>query len=88
MFRRFLDGDQDPPEKVRPRTSLMSTNLPAYFVFEDEVPRAGARVSQCYQRTRRPDGSVVVWYGARKQTERGEGGSGLGFDHIVDAPTG
>jgi hypothetical protein len=86
---RFLDGDDDPPEKVRPRTPLMSQNLPsAYFVFEEEVPRAGARVSQCYQRTRRPDGSVVVWYGARKQTGRGEGSSGLGFDRIVDSPSG
>jgi hypothetical protein len=85
---RFLDGDEDPAEKVRPRTPLMSQNLPAaYFVFEEEVPRAGARISQCYQRTRGPDGSVVVWYGARKQTGRGEGSSGLGFDRIVDSPT-
>jgi hypothetical protein len=85
---RFLDGDQDPPEKVRPRTPLMSQDLPgAYFVFEEEVPRAGIRVSQGYQRTRRPDGSVVVWYGARKQTGRGEGSSGLGFDRIVNVPT-
>jgi hypothetical protein len=85
---RFLDGDEDPADKVRPRTPLMSQNLPAaYFVFEEEVPRAGARISQCYQRTRGPDGSVVVWYGARKQTGRGEGSSGLGFDRIVDSPT-
>lgn len=85
---RFLDNDPDPPEKVRPRTPLMSQNLPAaYYVHEEEVPRAGARVSQCYQRTRRPDGSVVVWYGARKTTGRGEGSSGLGFDRIVDVPT-
>ncbi|MDR7253975.1 hypothetical protein J2X46_002965 [Nocardioides sp. BE266] len=85
---RFLDGDPDPAEKVRPRTPLMSANLPsAYFVFEDEVPRAGVRVSQCYQRTRGPDGKVMVWYGARKQTGRGEGSSGLGFDRIVDSPT-
>ncbi len=58
-----------------------------YYVFEDEVPRAGVRVSQCYERTRGPDGSVLVWYGARKQTGRGEGSSGLGFDRIVNAPT-
>ncbi len=85
---RFLDGDEDPAEKVRPRTPLMSQNLPAaYFVFEEEVPRAGARISQCYQRTRGPDGSVLVWYGARKQTGRGEGSSGLGFDRILASPT-
>ncbi len=81
---RFLDGDPNDPVKVRPRTPLMTQNLPAaYFVAEEEVPRAGARVSQRYQRTRRPDGSVVVWYGAVKGTGRGEGSSGLSFDRIV-----
>lgn len=85
---RFLDKDPNPPAKVRPRTPLMSQSLPGpYFVFEEEVPRAGARISQSYQRTRRPDGSVVVWYGAHKSTGRGEGSSGLSFDRIVDAPT-
>jgi hypothetical protein len=84
---RFLDGDPDEPAKIRPRTPLMSQNLPkAYYVYEEEVPRAGARVTQSYQRTRRPDGSVLVWYGARKGTGRGEGSSGLAFDQILDSP--
>jgi hypothetical protein len=51
------------------------------------VPRAGARVTQSYQRTRRPDGSVLVWYGARKGTGRGEGSSALAFDQVIDSPT-
>jgi hypothetical protein len=86
---RFLDGGPPVPEKVRPRTPLLRHNLPrAYFVHEEEVPRAGASVSQCYQRTRRSDGGVVVWYGARKRTGRGEGSSGLAFDRLVDSPNG
>ncbi len=84
---RFLDGGPDPAEKVRPRTPLLRHNLPAsYFVHEEEVPRAGANVSECYQRTRRPDGSVVTWYGARKRTGRGEGSSGLAFDQLINDP--
>ncbi len=81
---RFLDDAPPPAPPVEPRTPLLRQNLPnAYFVHEEEVPRAGVHVTQCYQRTRRPDGSVVVWYGARKGTGRGEGSSGLGFDRIT-----
>ncbi len=81
---RFLEDAPPPPERVEPRTPLIRENLPgAYFIHEEEVPRAGVRVTQCFQRSRRPDGSVVVWYGARKGTGRGEGSSGLGFDRIT-----
>ncbi len=91
---RLLDGDPDPiPVKVRPRTMLFRDGLDAtprsaYFLHEEEVPRAGAVVSQAYQRTRWTDGRVIVWLGARKQTGRGEGSSGLAFDRIVNAPAG
>jgi hypothetical protein len=81
---RILEGDPNPPGKVRPRTSLLRVNLPkAYFVHEEEVPRAGAVVSLSYQRTRRMDGAAVTWLAARKQTGRGEGSSGLRFDDLV-----
>jgi hypothetical protein len=81
---RFLDNAPPPPEPVEPRTPLLRQNFPdAYFVHEEEVPRAGVRVTQCFQRARRSDGSVLVWYGARKGTGRGEGSSGLAFDQIT-----
>jgi hypothetical protein len=83
---RILEGDPGQPAKVRPRTSLLRVNLPqAYFVHEEEVSRAGAVVSLSYQRTRGMDGAVVTWLGARKQTGRGEGSSGLRFDDLVPA---
>jgi hypothetical protein len=91
---RLLDGDSHPiPVKVRPRTILLRDGLDAtprsaYFLHEEEVPRAGALVSQAYQRTRWTNGRVVVWLGARKQTGRGEGSSGLTFDRIINAPAG
>jgi hypothetical protein len=88
---RVLEGDVDPPRKVRPRTALLRTGLDgevatAYFLHEEEVPRAGAQVSQSYQRTRWRGGRALVWLGARKQVGRGEGSSGVAFDRIVDVP--
>jgi len=86
---RFLKGDPNPiPPKVRPRTVLLRDGLDTtpstpFFLHEEEVPRAGAIVSQAYQRTRWTNGRVVVWLGASKQVGRGEGASGLAFDRLV-----
>jgi hypothetical protein len=90
---RVLDGDPAPAAKVRPRTALLREGLDrepaaAYYLHEEEVPRAGVRVTQSYQRTRWRDGRVWIWLGVRKQTGRGEGSSGLAFDRIVDVPGG
>ena len=51
-------------------------------VFEEEVPRAGARVTRAYQYVRWTDGSSRLWVGRRKQPGRGEGWSGLRFDVV------
>lgn len=76
-------------DKVRPRTVLLREGLDAgksYFVHEEEVPRAGARLLQSFQRTRWLDGRVYTWLRVRKQTGRGEGSSGLAFDELVTPP--
>ncbi|WP_419695429.1 hypothetical protein ACN2CC_02180 [Mesorhizobium muleiense] len=83
---RVIDGAT--PVKVRPRTPLLHSGLeqdPAQplFIHEEEVARAGIRVTVSYQRTRWRDGRVWVWYGMRKQTGRGEGSSGLAFDRAI-----
>jgi len=84
MLRMLSPQDMD---KIRPRTSLLRPALApgsgGFFVPQEEVPRAGAYVTRSFQRTRWTDGRVVVWIGARKQTGRGEGWSGLSFDRIV-----
>jgi hypothetical protein len=49
-------------------------------LYEEEVPRAGARVTRAYQYARWHDGSMHVWIGRRKGPGRGEGFSGLRFD--------
>lgn len=88
MLRTF-EGDQPPPSAVRPRTALLRHGLDAgqpYFLHEQEVPRAGIRVTQAFQRTRWRDGRAWVWLGVRKQTGRGESSSGLAFDQVIELP--
>ena len=85
---RLLDGDHDErPRKITPRTVLLRAGLDQttpgpYFLFEEEVPRAGIRVTRTYQRTRWRNGRTMVWLGVKKETGRGEGSSGLAFDQI------
>jgi hypothetical protein len=88
---RIIEGDPNPPVKVRPRTVLLREGLdvvPAqpYFVFEEEVPRAGTKLFHTFQRTRWTDGRVYTWLRVRRQTGRGEASSGLGFDEIISVP--
>ncbi len=90
---RILEGDPNPPVKVQPRTVLLRQGLDltppqTYFVHQEEVPRAGARLVQAFERTRWTDGSVFTWLRVRKQTGRGEGSSGLGFDQLENVPVG
>lgn len=84
---RLIEGDPNPAEKIRPRTALMRHGLDAnppqgYELHEEEVPRAGIKVSQSFQRTRWYNGDVFLWTGVRKRTGRGERSSGLRFDQI------
>ena len=87
---RILIGDNTPtPQKVQPQTSLLRQGLDlstaqSYFLHEEEVPRAGARVSQYFARSRWTKGEVYTWLRAKKQTGRGEASSGLAFDRLVD----
>jgi hypothetical protein len=55
-----------------------------YFLHEEEVPRAGARVTQYFERTRWTQGEVFTWLRVQKQTGHGEATSGLAFDRLVD----
>jgi len=86
---RMLAGDLNTPQKVQPQTSLLRQGLDLtsalqYFIHEEEVPRAGTRLSQYYSRARWTQGQVYTWLRTRKQTGRGEATSGLAFDRLVD----
>jgi hypothetical protein len=83
---RLLEGDTQPLQKVKPRTGLLRHGLESgkpYMLHEEEVPRAGIRVTQSFQRARWTNGRVFTWVGVRKQAGRGEKSSGLAFDQIV-----
>ncbi|MDB6107631.1 MAG: hypothetical protein JWO52_7630 [Gammaproteobacteria bacterium] len=86
---RILIGDPNPAQKVQPSTSLLRQGLDliptqTFFLHEEEVPRAGARLTQHYSRARWTQGQVYTWLRVQKQTGRGEASSGLAFDRLVD----
>jgi hypothetical protein len=86
---RILLRDPTPAQKVQPLTSLLRQGLdltPAqtYFLHEEEVPRASARLTQYYLRSRWLQGQVYTWLRVQKQMGRGEASSGLAFDRLVD----
>jgi hypothetical protein len=49
-------------------------------IYEEEIPREGARVTRAFQYARWLNGAPLLWIGRRKQPGRGEGSSGLKFD--------
>jgi hypothetical protein len=74
-------------ERIRPQTSLLRPGLdgPSYqpfFIPEEEVPKAGIRVSRSWQRARWYNGRVSLWSGFHKRNGRGQGNSGLQFDSL------
>ncbi|MCS6290499.1 MAG: hypothetical protein H8K10_16205 [Nitrospira sp.] len=64
-----------------PKGRLLEPNR-ELLLFEEEVPREGARVTRTYQYARWIDGTTHLWIGRRKNPGRGEGSSGLQFDSI------
>jgi hypothetical protein len=52
----------------------------AYQVREEEISRAGTRVTRVVCRTRWTDGSTHLWIARRKSAGQGEASSGLVFD--------
>jgi hypothetical protein len=52
------------------------------LLFDEEVPRSGARVTAAYQLARWIDGSTHLWRARRKDAGRGEGASGLRYDAV------
>jgi hypothetical protein len=55
---------------------------PALKLYDEELPREGARIVRAWQCTRWIGGQTVLWLGLRKSVGRGEGASGLRFDGV------
>jgi hypothetical protein len=76
--------------RIRPVTSILRPGITdddasatAYYVNDEEVPRAGVVVRGLMRRARRFDGVPVVWRARTVETGRGGGSSGLAFDVIT-----
>jgi hypothetical protein len=64
-----------------PRSRILRpTGVTPYQIREEEVSRAGTRVSRVVCRTRWIDGETFIWIARRKAAGRGEGSSGLKYD--------
>lgn len=59
---------------------LNPTGVVPYRVREEEVTRAGTRITRVICRTRWLGGETYVWIARRKSTGSGEGSSGLKYD--------
>ena len=64
----------------RARGPLLNPPGPGLALFDEEVPREGARVTRSAQHARWLGGSAVLWMGLRNSVGKGEGESGLRFD--------
>jgi hypothetical protein len=64
----------------RARGPLLNVPGPGLVLFDEEVPREGARITRSAQHARWLGGSAVLWMGLRNGVGKGEGESGLRFD--------
>ena len=76
-----------PNQPAQPLGMVLDVPAP-YFIAEEEVPRAGRIVTRAFQRARWVDGTTFLWIGREAPLGRGEGSSGLVFDHIEETPPG
>ena len=54
------------------------------LLYDEEVPREGARITRQRRLARWSDGSTWLWTGFRNQTGQGEGASALQFDRVIE----
>lgn len=71
--------------RIAPRGDVLRPHEGPYFVHEEEIGRAGARITRRWQRARSNSGRVFVWLGRQRTTSVGEEASGLRFDAVVEA---
>jgi hypothetical protein len=87
LERTFMQRSAAPDGLVLPvgrilRPTSLGPGEP-YHIFEEEVPREGARVTRHVVRSRWLDGSTHLWVARRKSVGVSEDSSGLRFDIAV-----
>jgi len=79
----LLDPDTGDLAHDAARGRILQPDKPL-VLFEEEVPRAGKRVTREWRYTRWHDGTSYVWVGRRVRPGQGEGSSGLRFDALIE----
>lgn len=84
LARGALRGSS-PGETIQPRGRVLEPGT-SLELYDEEVPRAGARVVRIWQLGRAANGETHLWRGRRKRPGRGEASSGLRFDQAPREP--
>jgi len=69
---------------VLPQGRLLAP--PGLWLWQEEVPREGARAVRRHRMARGADGSLCVWRARMAETGRGEASSGLRYDDVLPMP--
>lgn len=82
VIQRHYPGIPAAIQNIRPAGKMLNenTNGNAYFLFNEEIPKAGIEVSRSFQRARWFNGKVVNWLGRRKTAAFGQLHNQLKFD--------
>jgi len=83
----FLEGSSlrpqngGPPVPVPPAGKILKpSGVSSYQVFQERIPRSGARVQRLTFASRALDGKSYLWVARRRRAGTGETQSGLRFD--------
>ena len=67
---------------VRPQGLLIDGDIIPFYMYEEEVPKVGIRLTRSYQYARGADGKPYLWIGRRKQPGRPERTIGISWDDL------
>jgi hypothetical protein len=70
--------------KVHSAAGEVLASLGTQLLYDEEVPREGARITRQRRLARWTDGSTWLWTSYRNQVGRGEGSSQLTFDQVLE----
>jgi hypothetical protein len=87
VFTRLKRGAVLQPNgtpRLQVATGDVLRSLANALLYDEEVPRAGARVTRHRRLARWTDGSTWLWTAFRSQVGQGEGASALKFDQVLE----
>jgi len=70
--------------KVQTAAGEVLLSVGNLLLYDEEVPREGARITRQRRLARWTDGSTWLWTSFRNQVGQGEGASNLRFDEVLE----